>query len=53
MLTLVSHYGISLFGAAARSLLASFALIYRYDCIRSAILVAALNAAVCAAAIVQ
>jgi predicted membrane-bound spermidine synthase len=45
-------YSFNTFGAAAGSLIASFVLIYRYGCIRSAIFVATLNAAVCAAAIV-
>jgi spermidine synthase len=45
-------YSFNTFGAAAGSLLASFALIYRYGCIQSAIFVASLNAAICAAAIV-
>ena len=45
-------YSFNTFGAAAGSLIASFVLIYRYGCIRSAIFVAVLNAAICAAALV-
>jgi predicted membrane-bound spermidine synthase len=45
-------YSFNTFGAAAGSLIASFALIYRYGCVRSAIFVAALNAAICVAALV-
>jgi spermidine synthase len=44
-------YGFNTFGAAAGSLLASFVLIYFFGCIRSAALVALLDAAICAAAL--
>jgi predicted membrane-bound spermidine synthase len=46
-----SLYSFNTFGAAAGSLIASFVLVYNYGCIGSAVIVGALNAAICAAAL--